>query len=68
MRLGQNLSTFLTNDATEDEENSAIETLDGATWMGRNMKVNKARPRENNRKSFGGGNSHSNSNFAGRRY
>jgi len=54
--------------STEDEENSAIETLDGATWMGRNMKVNKARPRENNRKSFGGGNSHSNSNFAGRRY
>lgn len=54
--------------STEDEENSAIETLDGATWMGRNMKVNKARPRENNRKSFGGGNSNSNSNFAGRRY
>ncbi|MGF1486992.1 MAG: RNA recognition motif domain-containing protein [Prochloraceae cyanobacterium] len=54
--------------STEDEENSAIETLDGATWMGRNMKVNKARPRENNRKSFGGGNSHSSSNFAGRRY
>ena len=51
--------------STEDEENSAIETLDGATWMGRNMKVNKARPRENNRKSFGGGNS---SNFAERRY
>lgn len=51
--------------STEDEENSAIETLDGATWMGRNMKVNKARPRENNRKSFGGGNSN---NFAERRY
>ncbi|MDJ0725464.1 MAG: RNA-binding protein [Prochloraceae cyanobacterium] len=55
--------------STEEEEDSAIETLDGATWMGRNMKVNKARPRENNRKSFGGGGSNqSNGNFAGRRY
>ncbi len=33
---------------TEEEEDNAIETLDGASWMGRNMKVNKARPRENN--------------------
>ena len=32
--------------ATEEEETEAIETLDGAEWMGRNMKVNKARPRE----------------------
>ena len=39
---------------TEEEETTAIETLDGAEWMGRAIKVNKARPREN-RSSFGGG-------------
>jgi RNA recognition motif-containing protein len=41
----------------ETQENSAISALDGAEWMGRNLKVNKARPREenNNRGSFGGG-------------
>jgi RNA recognition motif-containing protein len=39
---------------TEAEEDKAIETLDGAEWMGREIKVNKARPREN-RNSFGGG-------------
>jgi RNA recognition motif-containing protein len=38
---------------TEAEEDKAIETLDGAEWMGRELKVNKARPREN-RSSFGG--------------
>lgn len=32
---------------TEEEEAAAIEALDGAEWMGRSMKVNKARPREN---------------------
>ncbi|MDB9494936.1 RNA-binding protein [Spirulina major CS-329] len=30
-----------------EEEQKAIETLDGAEWMGRNIKVNEARPREN---------------------
>jgi RNA recognition motif-containing protein len=30
-----------------EEENSVIETLDGAEWMGRTLKVSKARPREN---------------------
>lgn len=39
---------------TEAEEDKAIETLDGAEWMGREIKVNKARPRED-RSSFGGG-------------
>ncbi|WP_421654585.1 RNA recognition motif domain-containing protein [Leptothermofonsia sp. ETS-13] len=33
--------------STEAEEQSAIEALDGAEWMGRDLKVNKARPREN---------------------
>jgi len=31
---------------TEEEEEAAISALDGANWMGRDMKVNKARPRE----------------------
>lgn len=39
---------------TEAEEDKAIETLDGAEWMGREIKVNKARPRED-KSSFGGG-------------
>ena len=42
---------------SEDAESSAIEALDGAEWMGRVMKVNKARPREDrgNRRYGGGG-------------
>ena len=32
--------------SSDAEEEKAIDTLDGASWMGRNMKVNKARPRE----------------------
>ena len=31
---------------TDAEEAAAIEALDGAEWMGRNLKVNKAKPRE----------------------
>lgn len=38
---------------SETEEAAAIEALDGAEWMGRDIKVNKARPKEN-RGSFGG--------------
>ncbi|ACK65125.1 RNP-1 like RNA-binding protein [Rippkaea orientalis PCC 8801] len=42
--------------ASDDQEDAAIAQLDGAEWMGRQLKVNKARPRENNNKgSFGGG-------------
>jgi len=36
------------------EEQAAIDALDGAEWMGRALKVNKAKPRED-RSSFGGG-------------
>ena len=32
--------------SNDDEEQKAIETLDGAEWMERTMKVNKARPKE----------------------
>ncbi len=33
--------------ADEAEEESAISDLDGAEWMGRQLRVNKAKPREN---------------------
>ncbi|MBF2004501.1 MAG: RNA-binding protein [Chlorogloeopsis fritschii C42_A2020_084] len=39
---------------TDAEEAAAIEALDGAEWMGRDLKVNKAKPKED-RGSFGGG-------------
>ncbi|MBF2057294.1 MAG: RNA-binding protein [Cyanobacterium sp. T60_A2020_053] len=32
--------------SNDTEEEKAIETLDGAQWMGRQMKVNKAKPRQ----------------------
>ena len=32
---------------TEEQEDSAISALDGAEWMGRDIKVNKAKPKEN---------------------
>jgi RNA recognition motif-containing protein len=41
--------------STDTEESAAIEALDGAEWMGRDLKVNKAKPKEN-KGSFGGGN------------
>ncbi|MBD2258352.1 RNA-binding protein [Pseudanabaena sp. FACHB-2040] len=40
--------------SADAEEQAAIDALDGAEWMGRDLKVNKAKPRENNN-SFGGG-------------
>jgi RNA recognition motif-containing protein len=39
---------------TDAEETAAIDALDGAEWMGRDLKVNKAKPREE-RSSSGGG-------------
>ncbi|MGJ5675840.1 MAG: RNA recognition motif domain-containing protein [Nostochopsis sp.] len=45
---------------SDDEEKRAIEALDGAEWMGRDLKVNKARPRSEGSSprsySSGGGN------------
>ncbi len=41
--------------SSEDEETAAIEALDGAEWMGRALKVNKAKPREDRRPAGGGG-------------
>lgn len=42
--------------AAESQEDSIIESLDGAEWMGREMRVNKARPREESGGGGGGGN------------
>ncbi|MGF1539691.1 MAG: RNA recognition motif domain-containing protein [Pleurocapsa sp.] len=39
---------------SETDEDKAIQALDGAEWMARTLKVNKARPRED-RNSFSGG-------------
>ncbi len=50
---------------TSAEEAAAIEALDGAEWMGRDLKVNKAKPREDRRSS---GDSWGNNNRSSRRY
>jgi RNA recognition motif-containing protein len=50
---------------TDAEEAAAIEALDGAEWMGRDLKVNKAKPREERRPSGG---SWANNNRSSRRY
>ncbi|MFO5441626.1 MAG: RNA recognition motif domain-containing protein [Dolichospermum sp.] len=39
----------------EAEETAAIEALDGAEWMGRDLKVNKAKPKEDRGSSRSGG-------------
>lgn len=39
---------------SEAEETKAIEALDGAEWMGRDLKVNKAKPKEERGGSYGG--------------
>jgi RNA recognition motif-containing protein len=46
----------MSDDASED---NAISNLDGAEWMGRSLKVNKARPREGG----GGGGSRNGGDF-----
>ncbi len=48
--------------SSEAEETAAIDALDGAEWMGRDLKVNKAKPREersSSRGSWGGNNNRS---------
>lgn len=51
--------------AAESEEVAAIDNLDGAEWMGRTLKVNKARPRTERRSS---GSSWDNNRSFSRRY
>ncbi len=53
--------------STDSEEDAAIEALDGAEWMGRDLKVNKARPREE-RKPGGGSFSNNNNRGYSKRY
>ncbi|MEO1431837.1 MAG: RNA-binding protein [Cyanobacteria bacterium J06633_8] len=36
----------------ESQEDEAISELDGAEWMGRQIRVNKAKPKEDNRSNF----------------
>jgi RNA recognition motif-containing protein len=50
---------------TDAEETAAIDALDGAEWMGRDLKVNKAKPKEE-RGSFGGGGNRGNNSFRNR--
>ncbi|MBE9038369.1 RNA recognition motif domain-containing protein [aff. Roholtiella sp. LEGE 12411] len=49
---------------TDAQEQAAIDALDGAEWMGRDLKVNKAKPREernnSSRGSWGGNNARRN--------
>lgn len=47
---------FVEMEKMEDED-QAIEMLDGAEWMGRQLRVNKAKPKEDNgnRRRGGGG-------------
>ncbi|MBD3884999.1 RNA-binding protein [Phormidium tenue FACHB-886] len=51
---------------TEAEETAAIEALDGAEWMGRDLKVNKAKPRED--RGTSGGRDFGNRGGSSRRY
>lgn len=50
---------------SDAEEAAAIAALDGAEWMGRDLKVNKAKPREE-RPNSGGGNRGGGKNFSSR--
>ena len=47
----------------EADEEKAIADLDRAEWMGRTLKVNKARPREKRSSFSGGGNNRKNDYF-----
>ncbi len=47
----------------EASEDKAISELDGAEWLGRQLRVSKARPRENNRSSYTRGDSFSSSSY-----
>lgn len=49
--------------STDAEEAAAIEALDGAEWMGRDLRVNKAKPRED--RGGGGGRSRDDRSRAG---
>lgn len=54
--------------SSDEEETAAIEALDGAEWMGRDLKVNKAKPREERPAGGGGGSWGNNRKRNDRRY
>jgi RNA recognition motif-containing protein len=54
--------------SSDAEEAAAIEGLDGAEWMGRDLKVNKAKPKEDRSSSFGGGRRGNNDGGYSRQY
>jgi RNA recognition motif-containing protein len=54
--------------SSDAEETAAIDALDGAEWMGRDLKVNKARPREERPSGGGGGGGWNNRGRGDRRY
>jgi RNA recognition motif-containing protein len=41
--------------SSDEEEEASIAALDGAEWMGRDLRVNKAKPREERPAGGGGG-------------
>ena len=49
--------------SSDEEEGAAIEALDGAEWMGRVLKVNKARPRTEKPGGGGGWNNRRNDRY-----
>ena len=55
---------------SDAQEEAAIEALEGAEWIGRDLKVNKAKPREDRGGggSFGGNRGGGGGNFRGNRY
>lgn len=54
---------------TEAAETAAIEALDGSEWMGRELKVNKAKPREEKNRAGGSwGNNSGGGGYSRRRY
>ena len=52
--------------SSDAEEDAAIEALDGAEWMERDLKVNKAKPREERSGGGGGGYGGNSRNFSRR--
>ena len=51
---------------SDTEEDAAIAALDGAEWMERDLKVNKAKPREDRKPAGGGGYGGNSRNFSRR--
>ncbi|NEO81449.1 RNA-binding protein [Moorena sp. SIO4G3] len=56
---GQGRGFAFVDMGTTDEEDSAISELDGAQWMGRSMRVRKARPKNNDNENNRGNRSRS---------